>query len=640
MDADNDPSESLQDQIAWLKKRVAELEHAEALRVSEAHYQAVSECTSPGHTTSIAERRHAEAALMRSEQKYKALVQSIDAIVWEADAQTFEFSFISKQAEQLLGYPAECWTISAHFWADHLHPDDRESAIAFCLAATRERQNHELEYRMIAADGREVWLHDRVTVVAYDDEPVRLRGIMFDISSHKRAEAALQHLNEVTRTLSESLDIQTLIPNVVRLTAELVKADAGALAILAADGQKLSLPYRFNYPDGLGRQPVGRENRGLAWHIVATGESVLLEDYRVHPEAKQDQAWIKGFLGVPVIAGGAILGALYVLNTDPHKRFSARDLALVESIGRQAGVALQNARLYAEAQREIGARTQALAAQRESEARFSTVFRASPVAISISTLADGRHLDVNDSYLAMIGYRREEVIGHIALDLQLWVWPEDRERMVQALRQHGSVRNLEVRQRTKSGQLRDVLASVELIELGGEPCILVFLHDITARKRAERRLAVQYAVSRVLVESADLAAAAPQLLQTIGENLEWELGVFWCVDRHAGVLRCSTLWHPPAVIADPVRGALSADDLRAWRRDTWPRLGQWRTRLGCRYPHGHQLPSAGGRGAGGLAWRPGFSDPRRKRLPRRHRILQPGDSIPRGGFDPRAGHDR
>src|SRR5262245_35928488 len=145
-------------------------------------------------------------------------------------------------------------------------------------------------------------------------------------------------------------------------------------------------------------------------------------------------------------------------------------------------------------------RKQIEAALRESEMRFSTVFRASPVAISISTLAEGRHIDVNDSYLAMIGYHRDEVIGHTALNLGVWAQPEDRERMAQTLREQGSVQNLEVKQRTRSGELRDVLASVEVIDLGSEPCVLAFLHDITARKRAERRLAVQYAVSQVLVE--------------------------------------------------------------------------------------------------------------------------------------------
>jgi two-component system, cell cycle sensor histidine kinase and response regulator CckA len=162
-----------------------------------------------------------------------------------------------------------------------------------------------------------------------------------------------QRLNEIARTLSESLDLNTLIPSVVRLAAELVGAEAGALSILSADGQMLALPYYFNYPGELSRDSVPREYGGLAWHIVTTGAPLLLDDYNAHPAAQQGQTWIKGFLGVPVVAGGMVLGALFLINTDLHKRFSARDLALVESIGRQAGVAIQNARLFAAEQRRV-----------------------------------------------------------------------------------------------------------------------------------------------------------------------------------------------------------------------------------------------------------------------------------------------
>src|SRR5262249_29151180 len=105
-----------------------------------------------------------------------------------------------------------------------------------------------------------------------------------------------QRLNEIARTLSESLDLNILIPNVVRLAAELIGAEAGALSILSVDGQTLSLPYNFNYPDGLRRDPVPRQHGGLAWRIVTTGESILLDDYDAHPDARQDQLWIKAFL--------------------------------------------------------------------------------------------------------------------------------------------------------------------------------------------------------------------------------------------------------------------------------------------------------------------------------------------------------
>ncbi|MGH9971416.1 MAG: PAS domain-containing protein [Pyrinomonadaceae bacterium] len=74
------------------------------------------------------------------QQQYESLVQSIDGIVWEADARTFRFSFVSKQAERILGYPVEQWLKEPNFWADHLHPQDRSWAVDFCVHAAARKE--------------------------------------------------------------------------------------------------------------------------------------------------------------------------------------------------------------------------------------------------------------------------------------------------------------------------------------------------------------------------------------------------------------------------------------------------------------------------------------------------------------------
>jgi PAS domain S-box-containing protein len=140
------------------------------------------------------ERKRAEVAIRQSQQNYEQLINSIDGIVWEADAQTWKFSFVSKQAERLLGYPLQRWLTEPTFWATHIHPDDRVGAITYCAEAIEEKRDHEFVYRMMAADGRKVWLRDIVTVVVENDQPVKLRGVMVDMTEGKRVEEVLEWL--------------------------------------------------------------------------------------------------------------------------------------------------------------------------------------------------------------------------------------------------------------------------------------------------------------------------------------------------------------------------------------------------------------------------------------------------------------
>ena len=158
-----------------------------------------------GAMQDITERRLSEDAIKKSQEKFNSLVNTIDGIVWEADAVTFDFTYVSHHAEKLLGYPTTQWLTEHGFWANHIHPEDRSWVVDYCIDYTRQKKEHQFEYRMIANDGRIVWLADFVTVIVEMDQPVQLRGVMVDITNRKKAEEALTNERKLLRLLIDNL---------------------------------------------------------------------------------------------------------------------------------------------------------------------------------------------------------------------------------------------------------------------------------------------------------------------------------------------------------------------------------------------------------------------------------------------------
>src|SRR5207302_8410720 len=130
----------------------------------------------------------------------------LGAIVWEADAATWRHGFVSRRAEDVLGYPVEEWLADPSFWADHLHPDDRDEAIRVCRTEADGSRDRVVEYRMIARDGSVVWIRDLVTVVPATSSgtPARICGLMVDVTARKAAEQELRESEERFRRLSDA----------------------------------------------------------------------------------------------------------------------------------------------------------------------------------------------------------------------------------------------------------------------------------------------------------------------------------------------------------------------------------------------------------------------------------------------------
>ncbi|MBN3960311.1 MAG: PAS domain S-box protein [Nostoc sp. NMS8] len=142
-------------------------------------------------TDRIFEQEQTEVALRTSENRLRQLLETVKVIPWELDLKTWRFTYVGPQAVDLLNYAIAEW-YEENFWVNHLHPHDKQKSVYFRQEATAKCENHELEYRMLAADGRVIWLRDIVSVVEEAGTPTMLRGFMFDITDLKMVEETLR----------------------------------------------------------------------------------------------------------------------------------------------------------------------------------------------------------------------------------------------------------------------------------------------------------------------------------------------------------------------------------------------------------------------------------------------------------------
>lgn len=155
----------------------------------------------------LAERKQAEQSVRSSEQRFRHLVEAIHIIPWEADAQTQQFTYVGPQVVSILGYPLHEW-YEHGFWHNHLHPEDRAWAPARCRALSAQQGEHQLEYRMLAADGRTVWILDAVRVLTGPDGRQLLQGFMLDITSRKQAEQAVHQSQQMLRNVLDTIPVR------------------------------------------------------------------------------------------------------------------------------------------------------------------------------------------------------------------------------------------------------------------------------------------------------------------------------------------------------------------------------------------------------------------------------------------------
>jgi len=378
-----------------------------------------------------------ETELRNREQHYRGLVESLNAVAWQKRQSDYCFTYVAPQAEKLLGYPLQDW-LQPDFLERVLHPDDRQS-LAYCRAQTQAGSDHSQDYRLLAADGRVVWVRDIVTPMPAGQAPY-LRGLLIDITEAKQTEQALALSEQkFTSVFHNCPDIIALIRiedgRLVAVNATF-EQQFGFSSAEAVDrtGTELGL---WTEP-GLGPQILQRLREGNAHNIEST--------FR-----RRDGSQFTGLISAQRIAFDNTANLVVVVRDISELKDTQERLQL-------------------------------------SETKFAKAFHASPDGLLITRLRDGLVLDVNEGFSRITGYSADEAAERSTLELGIWANPAEREQMVAQVREQGFVREFCTRIRTKQGALRTCELSVQPIPIGGETCMLSIARDITERVQMQERL--------------------------------------------------------------------------------------------------------------------------------------------------------
>ena len=215
-----------------------------------------------------------DAALSLSQQKMEALIHSIDGIVWERTPDTFQFTFISRQSEYILGYEPQAWLEQPNFWEEKLHPQDAAKAIQTGHELAARAQAYTYEYRMLAADGRTVWIRESGTVLVENGRPVAMRGILQDITRQKLDAEQLDKLNRQLIDTSRQAGMADVATGVLHNVGNVLNS-VSVSATVVADRLRRSKVANLRRATAMLREQNGR----LAEFLTTDPKGKLIPEY-------------------------------------------------------------------------------------------------------------------------------------------------------------------------------------------------------------------------------------------------------------------------------------------------------------------------------------------------------------------------
>ncbi len=353
---------------------------------------------------------------------------------------------------------------------------------------------------------------------AAEGDPVRLRT---EISVLRRQNEQLSALHETSLGLIDRLDKEELLEAILQRAARLTDTVHGYIYLLEPDASAMQMRVGmgfFKSQIGL-RVAPGEGLGGKVWQ----SEAVLrVDDYRAWSGRLTGKSFdsLRSIVGIPLKYRGRVEGVIGLAHVETGKSFRDADVVALKRFAGLATIALDKAKLYTDARRELAERRRAEEVLRKSEERYRLLIESSPDPIVVYNL-QGEAVLVNPAFEQVFGLRREELIGKNIDFVPEESWPETREAIENMLSGQ-KIHLFETKRLTRDGRLLDVQLSSTLYfdEKGNPAGNIVTLRDISAQKNAERELLKYHSQlgERVAERTAELAKANAQLAQEVEDR--------------------------------------------------------------------------------------------------------------------------